>query len=128
VNTLTRHAPIAFTLAIERGDCAWHFVAPGAFVFQPSVRCEGLFHQFTEAISPVSERSVILPAASMPLLTKHGAEIFLRMVVDAVNSIAGFLNDLRNFVDVDTKAVDFSRQIQAFGALDLFLADIASLN
>jgi len=124
VNTLTRLAPIAFTLAIERGDCAWHFVGPGAFAFQPSVRCEGLFHQFTEAISPVSERSVILPAASLPTLTKDGAHIVLEVAVNAVNSIAGFLNDLRNFIDADTKEVDFAKQVQAFGALDLLFADL----
>jgi hypothetical protein len=128
VNTLTRLAPIAFTLAVERGDCAWHFVGAGAFVFQPSVRCEGLFHQFMETISPVSEQSVILPAASMPLLTKDGAHVLLKVAVDAVNSVANFLNDFRSFVDLDTKAVDFSKQIQAFGALDLLFADIACLN
>jgi hypothetical protein len=128
VNTLTRLAPIAFTLAIERGDCAWHFVGSGAFVFQPSVSCEGLFHQFTQAISPVSERSVILPSASLPTLTKDGAHVFLRVVVNAVNSIARFLNDLKSFVGADTKEVDFSKQTQAFGALDLLFADIACLN
>jgi hypothetical protein len=128
VNTLTRLAPIAFTLAIERGDCAWHFVGPGAFVFQPSVRCEGLFHQFAEANSPVSERSVTLPAALKPLLTKEGSQAFLNVAVNAVNSMTGFLNDLRNFVNADTKEVVFSKQVQAFGALDLLFSDIASLN
>ena len=90
VNTLTRLAPIAVTLAVQRGDCAWHFVGPGAFVFQPSVRCEGLFHQFMEPISPVSERSVVLPAARMPWLTKNGAQLFLKVAVNAVNSIVIF--------------------------------------
>jgi hypothetical protein len=128
VNTLTRLSPVAFTLEIQRGDCAWHFVGRGAFVFQPSVRCEGLFHQFLETISPVSERSFAMPARSLPVLTKEGAHVFLHVVVTAVNSIAGFLNDLRNFIDPSTKVVDFSKQIQAFGALDLLFADIASLN
>lgn len=128
VNTLTRLSPLALTLALSRGDCAWHFVGPGAFVFTPSVRCEGLFHQLMEPISPVSARSFFLPTRLMPSLTKEGSDVFLRVAVDAVNSIAGFMNDLRSFADPVTKIVDFSKQIQTFAALDLLFADIGSLN
>jgi hypothetical protein len=128
VNTLTRLSPIAFTLALGRGDCAWHFIGPGAFVFSPSVRCEGLFHQFIDPISPVSSRSFFLPTRLMPSLTKEGTEVFLRVVVDAVNSMTRFLNDLKSYVDPKTKIVDFSKQIQTFAAVDLLFADITSLN
>lgn len=62
VNALTRLAPIAYTLPVRHGDCAWHFVSPKRFVFKHSVFCEGLFQQFIDPIVTVSEDINILPA------------------------------------------------------------------
>jgi len=81
-----------------------------------------------ETTSPVSERSLLLPARSIPLVTKEGAQVFLQVVVKAVNSMAAFSNDLSNFIEPGTRIVDFSRQIQTFGSLDLLFGDIASLS
>jgi hypothetical protein len=128
LDALTRLAPIAATLPIERGNCAWHFVAPSSFVFKHSVLCEGLFQQFMGSISPLSEKDLLLPADSMRKVMTSDPDSFLKVTLTAVNNIMSFANDLRNFVIEPGNKVDFAKQIQTFGAIDLLFSDIISLN
>ena len=59
VNTLTRFAPLALTLPIERADCAWHFQADAMWSFT-HVQTEGLYQQFLSDLAPAAEGPSIL--------------------------------------------------------------------
>ena len=51
----------------------------------------------------------------------------MNLVVEAVNNLFRYLNDLRNFVDEDGR-VNLLRQLQSYGAAHQLFADIIALN
>jgi hypothetical protein len=125
-SSLTMLAPFALSLPMERAGCAWHFIANGPFSMK-AVHCEGLFQQFCNNLSPVSEQTHILGPREFPRLASDDARRYLEVVVLAINNLYRFLNNLRNFQDYNGE-IQFAKQIQSFGAIHLLFADVANLN
>lgn len=125
VDGLTRLAPVAFTMPVDRPGSAWHFYADG-FRSWPLVANRGLFGEFMSQVSPRSEEvvRVLTGAGSM-----DEANIWrlLREAVYGANRLVRCLNDPRTSAG-STGAIDFLAQLQAYGAVRLIIADLLAMN
>lgn len=127
VNALTRMAPLALTLPVDRMDYSLHFHGKGMWSFS-DVHTHGLFHRFVWDINPVSEASNIVGLDGLEQMDGTRIVEYLKQVVAGINRVQAYFGDPRSFQDQSTGEVDFKKQLQAYGALHLFFADIQGIN
>ena len=124
VDGLTRLAPVAFTLPVNRAGCAWHFYTDG-FRSYPLIANRGLFGEFISQVNPRTEgiHRVLTGAGSMG---ESNIWRLLREAVFCTNRLMSHLNNLVTFAD-SNGAIDFLTQLRAYGALKLLIADLLAL-
>ena len=127
VNALTRMAPLALTLPVDRMDYSLHFHGKGMWSFS-HVQTHGLFHRFVWDINPVSEASSIVGLDGLEKMNGTRIVEYLKQVVAGINRVQAYIGDPRSFQDQSTGEVDFKKQLQAHGAIHLYFADIQRLN
>lgn len=127
INALTRHAPWALTLPVDRADCVWHFQTDGMWEF-PYVHTVGLYQHFISQLSPAAERPEMHGLSGLDKMSEANISQFLRLTVEGVNRLMRYLNDPRNFIDHTTGAADLEKQLQAHSAVHLLFADLTEIN
>lgn len=127
IETLTRLAPYAMTLPIDRDGCSWHFQSEAMWVFS-HIHTEGLFHQFMNDLNPVGEEVSMLGFSGIQNMSENNIWKYLRILVHKMNGLLRYIYDPKTFVDPETRTINFGMQIQAIGCLDLLFADILSSN
>ncbi len=127
VDALTRFTPLALTLPIHKGNCAWHFQGEAMWQFHHEV-VNGFTQEFMMSLDPLADRSNILGLSGLGKMDEANIWRFVRFVVMGLNRLLSFIVDPRNFVGGSTNEVDFLRQVQAHSAIHLLFADLAAVN
>jgi hypothetical protein len=127
VDSLMRFTPLALTLPVHKGNCAWHFQAEAMWQFHHEV-VNGFLEEFTMGLSPLADQSNILGLSGLGNMGEANIWRYLRLVVGGVNRLLSYVVDPRNFAIPGSGEVDFLRQVQAHSALHLLFADLAAIN
>lgn len=127
IDALTRLAPYALTLPIDRDGCAWHFQTDSMWCFK-HIHTEGLYQQFMNDLNPAGTEPSMLGLVGIENMSEKNIWKYLRMTIDGMNCLLGLVFDPKNFTDPNTRTIDFGMQIQVIGALDLLFADLLASN
>lgn len=124
-DSLTRYAPIAFSMPVRRHGCSWHFYGDG-FKFFNILATQGIFQELLYTEHPRSDNPLLTGLFGVRSIDKDNIWRLLRVVKDGLNHLFRFINDHRTYAASDG-TINFLLQMQAFGGVRMLFSDLFQL-
>lgn len=117
--------PLVIALPVNRLGCIWYFFRPKPFVLRRTI-ARGVIDHVVLDTAPRVDGASIFGLRGLEAIDADDIWRFLRFVIDGINRLMIWANDLRSFQRA-TGEVDFKKQVRVYCAIRLLFADLLNI-